>query len=66
MIGLLITVLVGLIVVGLILWAVQAFPWIDADFKHAAKIVIVVIFVLWLIGVLLGYMPEIPMPALRR
>lgn len=63
MIGLLITILVGLIVVGLILWAVQAFPWIDADFKHAAKIVIVVIFVLWLIGVLVGI---VPLPAFRR
>lgn len=66
MIGFAITILVGLIVAGLILWAIQAFPWMDADFKHAAKIVVVVVFVLWLLSVLLGYAPTLPTPTFRK
>ncbi|HYR45050.1 MAG TPA: Thivi_2564 family membrane protein [Terriglobia bacterium] len=63
MIGLLLTVIVVLLVVGILLWAIQAMPWIDPGIKQAIRIIVIVIVVLWLIAALVGM---VPMPALRR
>lgn len=57
MLSLLFTVVLILIAVGILLWAIQAMPWIDADLKQVAKIVIVVILAFYLIGVLAGMVP---------
>lgn len=58
MLSLLITVVVILLIVGVLLWAIQAMPWIDADMKHVIKILVVVIVALYLIGLLAGAIPQ--------
>ncbi len=50
MISLLITMVVTLLIVGLLLWAVDAMPWINADVKKMIHILVIVMAVLWLIG----------------
>ncbi len=62
--GFLITVVLALLVVGILLWALNALPWIDGDIKQAIRVIVIVIVALWLIGVLFGYVPELP--AYRR
>lgn len=62
LLSLFITLVVGLIVVGVICWGIQNFPWIDADFKQAAKVAVVVIAVIWFLATLLGYVPVLPYP----
>jgi hypothetical protein len=52
-----ISIVVVLIVVGVLLWAVSAMPWIDADFKQVIRIIIVVATALYLLGALTGYAP---------
>jgi len=61
--GLAITVIVALLIVGVLLWAISAFPWIDPGIKQAIRIIVIVIVVLWLIAVVVGM---VPVPALRR
>lgn len=43
-----------LVVVGVVLWAVNAAPFIDPGFKKVIYILIVVFVVVWLISVLFG------------
>ena len=52
MLSLLITMVVTLLVVGLLLWAVDSMPWINADVKKMIHILVIVIAVLWLISVI--------------
>ena len=55
MISLFISVIVVCMVVGLLLWALSALPFIPAPMAQILKVVIIVIACLWLISVLLGY-----------
>jgi hypothetical protein len=64
--GFLITVVVALLVVGILLWALSALPWIDGDIKQAIRVIVIVIVALWLLGVLLGYAPMVPAYPYRR
>jgi low temperature requirement protein LtrA len=50
----LISLIVGLIIVGLILWVVQQIP-MDAVIARIIRVVIIVCVVLWLLSILLGY-----------
>ena len=50
----LVAVIVALVIVGVLLWAVEAAPVIDATFKQVIKIVVVVAAVLWLLSVFFG------------
>jgi cation transporter-like permease len=50
LLGLIIT----LLVVGVLLWAVSALPFIDAGIKKIIYIVVVVFVCLWLISALFG------------
>ena len=56
--SLLISVLIALFIVGVLIWGVMRFPWIDSDFKQAARVIIVVIFAVWLIATLAGVVPQ--------
>ena len=38
-----------LILFGLVMWAVSAFPWIDGNVKTVIYIVIVIFLVVWLL-----------------
>lgn len=58
MLGLLLTVVVTLLIIGVLLWAIGAMPWIDPDIKQAIKIIVVVIVAFWLIATLFGVLPQ--------
>ncbi len=64
--GFLITVVVALLIVGILLWGISAFPWIDPGIKQAIRVVVIVIVALWLLGALLGYAPTLPSYPYRR
>ena len=51
MLSLIIYMVVTLLVVGLLLWAVDAMPWINPDVKKMIHILVIVMAVLWLIGI---------------
>jgi hypothetical protein len=55
MIGLLISVIVVCMVVGLLLWAIANLPFIPAPMGQILRVVIIVVACLWLIEVLLGH-----------
>ena len=56
MISLLVSVLVVLLIVGLILWAVSQFP-IDPMIAKVIRVVLIVVVCIWLIYLLLGFLP---------
>jgi low temperature requirement protein LtrA len=57
----LISLIVGLIIVGLILWVVQQIP-MDAVIARIIRVVIIVCVVLWLLSILLGYANGVAYP----
>ena len=69
MIGLLVEFLVAMIIFGLVYWIVGMIPLPD-PFKRIAIVVLVVIFCIWLIYFLLGFMGgggiSFPSPIYRR
>jgi hypothetical protein len=62
MIGLILT----LIVVGVLLWLVNAYVPMDAKIKNILNVVVVVVVILWLLRVF-GLLPlgDIPVPRVR-
>jgi hypothetical protein len=54
MLGLLLSVIVVCMVVGLLLWAIASLPFIPAPMAQILRVVIIVIACLWLIDVLFG------------
>lgn len=54
MIGLIVHVIAIAMVVGLLLWAISALPFIPAQMGQILRVFIIVISCLWLIGILLG------------
>jgi hypothetical protein len=65
MIELLITVLIGLLIIGLLWWVVTMLP-LPQPFAQIAQVVIVVLAVIWLIYVLMGVAGMGPGLSLRR
>ncbi len=49
LLGLALAIVVTILVAGLIVWGIKAFPWIDAGFKQAAIVVIIVLAGIWII-----------------
>lgn len=49
-----VAIIVTLLIVGLLLWAVDAMPWINADVKKMIHILVIVLAVLWCIQILFG------------
>jgi hypothetical protein len=56
MLELMLTLVIGLIIIGLLWWIVTQLP-LPEPFGRIAQVVIVVLAVLWLIYVLMGAMP---------
>jgi hypothetical protein len=51
--------IVTLLVVGLLLWAIDSMPWINADIKKLIHILVIVAAVLWLINLIFpGHFPR--------
>jgi len=50
----LLSLIITLIIIGVLLWAVSALPFIDAGIKKIIYIVVVVVVCLWLVSVLFG------------
>jgi low temperature requirement protein LtrA len=50
----LLSLIVGLVIVGLVLWVIQQIP-MDPVIARIVRVVIIVCVVLWLLSVLLGY-----------
>jgi hypothetical protein len=46
----LIQIIVVLIVVGVVLWAIQAMPAIDPTMKQIIRVIIILLAVLWVLG----------------
>jgi len=57
----LIQIVFVLIIVGLLLWVVQQIP-MDPTIAKIIRVVVVVVVCLWLLSVLLGYLPNGPYP----
>jgi hypothetical protein len=55
MIGLILTVIVIAMIVGLLLWAVGALPFIPPPMAQIIRVFIIVVACLWLIGTLFGH-----------
>jgi hypothetical protein len=49
MLNLAITLVVTLLIVGLLLWAIDSMPWINANVKTMINIVVIVFAVLWVL-----------------
>lgn len=62
----LITVVIALLIIGVLLWALNALPFIDPNIKQIIRVLVIVIVALWLIGVLFGYVPTLPAYPYRR
>lgn len=60
----LVEILIVLIVVGLLLWVVEQIP-MDPAIARIIRVVVIVLVCLWLISVLLGFLPGYA-PLLRR
>jgi hypothetical protein len=61
--GFLIEILITLIIVGLVFWIIQQIP-IPEPFGRIIRVVLVVVFAIWLIYVLAGLLP-VGYPRLR-
>ena len=55
MLNLIVTVIVGALVVGLLLWALSALPFIPAPMAQIIRVFIIVVACLWLIAALFGH-----------
>ena len=59
MLSLIVYMIVTLLVVGLLLWAIDSMPWINADIKKLIHILVIVAAVLWLINLIFpGHIPR--------
>ena len=61
-----VTLVIGLIVIGVLLWLLNICPFIDGEMKAMIRWVIIVVVVLWLLTMLLGYSHPVGLPWLRR
>ena len=59
MISLLVTLLIGALILAIVLWIVDLLPAVPANIKGFIRIVVLIIFALWLIGLLLGLAPGV-------
>ena len=60
----LIEIVLALVIVGLILWVVQQIP-MDATIARIIRVVVIVAVCLWLLSLLVGYLPSGGFPRLR-
>jgi len=55
----LIALIIVLVIVGVILWAVNAYVPMDEKIKKILNIVVVIVVLLWLLSLFTGYLPNI-------
>lgn len=55
----LLSLILVLVVVGVFLWAINAFIPMDAKIKTILNVVVVIVLVVWLLSLFAGYMPHI-------
>ena len=55
------SIVLWLVIIGLILWVVNELP-LDGQIKKIIRVVVIVFVLLWLLGILIGYAPFVPMP----
>jgi uncharacterized MnhB-related membrane protein len=60
----LINIIIVLVVVGLLLWVLQQIP-MDATIARIIRVVVIVCVCLWLLSMLMGYLPVGPYPIRR-
>jgi hypothetical protein len=63
---LLIGILVYACVLAILLWGLARVPWFDADVKQFIRVVLIVVFALWVLFALLGSVPMFPAFSYRR
>jgi hypothetical protein len=56
MIGFLVQALIGLLILGVILWGIRQFP-MDPMISRIVNVLVVVIVAIWLISLLAGFLP---------
>ncbi len=50
----LLQVVVAILIAGVLVWAIDSLPGIDATFKSVAKVLIIAVLVIWVILLLYG------------
>ena len=59
-------ILVYACVLAILLWGLARVPWFDADVKQFIRVVLIVVFALWVLFALLGAVPMVPAYPFRR
>ena len=55
----LITLIIVLCIIGVILWAINAYLPMEASIKKILNVVVIVVVLLWLLSLFTGYLPSI-------
>lgn len=55
----LIQLIIFLVIVGVLMWAVNAYVPMEARIKQILNVVVIIVVVLWLLGLFTGYLPRI-------
>ncbi len=63
--NLLLTLIAALLVVGILLWAIGAMPWINPDIKKMINILVIVFAALWVISVIFPALHSVMPAALK-
>lgn len=61
----LIQLIVALVIVGLVLWVIQQIP-MDATIARIIRVVVIVFVCIWLLYLLLGFLPAGSFPVYHR
>ena len=55
----LITLIIVLVVVGVLLWLINAYIPMEPTIKRILNIVVIIAVVIWLLSMFVGYMPHV-------
>ena len=55
----LIQLIIFLVIVGVLMWGVNAYVPMEARIKQILNVVVIIVVVLWLLGLFTGYLPRI-------
>lgn len=64
MLSALLMIVVFALVVGILLWGLNSLPWIDANIKSLIRVVVIVVFAIWVVLTIAG-MFGVHTPAIR-
>ena len=57
----LIQLVFAILIVGVLVWAIDQLPGIDATFKQVAKVILIVVLVIWALTVIFGMFGYAPL-----